>query len=226
MDLESRYINEDTDGIPKEVLEGARKVGEGRKAFRRMLETYVPQVGYSSTPKPRILNLGCGECYEAHVLSGYFGNQPDGFSSEDVLVVGIDVDEEAIERARTEYQTRDAKKLYIWTKQPAENYKFIHEDARKLRELVDGKFDVIVARHPNVAEIPDAWHDIFRESNEVIRPNGILLATSFSDIEHKILEEQIRRAAYKIALSSSNQHSIPTDYKEVSIDRNILIAKK
>src|SRR3972149_7852006 len=101
--------------IPKAQLEAARFMGQKRKSFRKMLEKYVPRVSYSVPTNARILDLGCGECDEALVLSGYFGNQPDCFDSEEVLVVGIDIDEKSIERARIEYQTPDAKVRYAWT---------------------------------------------------------------------------------------------------------------
>mgnify|MGYP001615374781 CR=1 FL=1 len=39
--------------IPHERFESARKIGNRRKAFRRMLETYVPKAGYSASPQPR-----------------------------------------------------------------------------------------------------------------------------------------------------------------------------
>ena len=219
------YRDETMEGIPKEVLEGARKVGEGRKAFRKMLETYMPQVGYSAPERPRILNLGCGKCYEAFVLSGYFGGKPDGFDSENVLLVGVDIDAKEIAGAKHEYARHDfSERVTKWVEQP--NYRFIHGDARRLRELVDGEFDVVVARHPNVAEIPDTWYTIFRESNDLMRPAGLFLATSFSDIEHRMLEERVQKAGYKIALSTPNAYAIPTSHKEVSIDRKLLLARK
>ena len=223
------YFDKDYDKItaeiPKRVLEGARKIGENRKAFRKMLETYVPQVGYSAPENPRILNLGCGVCYEAFVLSSYFGGKPPGSDSEEVLVVGIDIDKNSIERARELYLKPDfSKEITKWVEPP--NYKFIHGDAKQLKSLVDGEFDIIVARHPNVAEIPDTWYTIFRESNSLMRPDGLFLATSFSDIEHEMLEELIQKAGYKIALSTPNVHAIPTSHKEVSIDRKVLLARK
>ena len=109
MNLELEYRDETMKVIPKEVLEATRKVGEGRKAFRKMLETYVPQVGYSVPECPRILDLGCGVCYEAHVLSSYFGNQPHGWDSKDVLVVGIDTDEKFLDVSIKRFE--DIKRL-------------------------------------------------------------------------------------------------------------------
>jgi len=224
MNLELDYCDETMQEIPKAILECARKIGKGRKAFRQMLETYVPQVGYSAPQNPRILNLGCGVCYEALVLSSYFGNRPNGFDSEDVFVVGIDIDEKKIERARNEYLEPDfSEKITKLVEQP--NYRFIPGDARKLKELVEGEFDIIVARHPNVAEIPDTWQTIFGESYKLMRLSGLFIATSFSDIEHKMLEEQIQKAGYKIALSVSNMYAIPTSHEKVSIDRNVLLAR-
>lgn len=92
--------------------------------------------------------------------------------------------------------------------------------------MVDGEFDVVVARHPNVAEITDTWYTIFRESNGLMRQDGLFLATSYSDIEHQMLYEQVQKAGYQIALSIPNVHAIPLSDKEISIDRKVLLAKK
>lgn len=223
MDLELIYYDEIMKGIPKAVLEEARKVGENRKAFRKMLETYVPQVGYSAPEHPRIIDLGCGRCYEAHVLSGYFGGEPFGWDSKNVLVVGIDIDKKEIERAIKEYSTLDVKTLeYV----PKPNYRFIHGDARQLRQLVDDEFDISVARHPNVAEIPDTWYTIFKEAYNLTKLDGLFLATSFSDIEHEMVEDLVQKAGYKIALSTANLYAVSLSHKEVSIDRKVLLARK
>ena len=225
MNLKLGYRDESMGGIPQEVLEDARKVGEGRKAFRQMLETHIPQVGHSAPQNSRILNVGCGVCYEGFVLSSYFGGKPDSYDSKDVLLVGIDIDAKEIERAKQQYTSPDfSERVTRWIEQP--NYRFIQGDARKLKELVDGEFDIVVARHPNVAEIPDTWYTIFRESNGIMKPEGLFIATSFSDIEHGLLEEQVQNAGYKIKLSSPNAYTIPTPHKEVSIDRKVLLARK
>lgn len=225
MNIELNYNDKTMENIPKELLEGARKVGEGRRAFRKMLETYVPQLNYSIPQQPRILNLGCGRCYETLVLNEYFSGKSEGFDSENTFLVGIDINVKEIERAKQEYTRADfSEKVIKFVEKP--NYRFVHGDARNLRELVDGEFDVVVTRHPNVAEIPDTWHTIFRESNSLMKPQGLFLATSFSDIEHEVLEEQVQKAGYKIALSTQNVYAIPTSHKEVSIDRKVLFARK
>lgn len=213
--------------MPKVVtFEGVRDVDKNRNAFRKMLETYVPQIEYSAPQHPRILSLGCEKCYEAFVLSGYFGGKPDGSDSEDVLLVGIDLNEKVIESVRIDYQTQDAKIHFPWTKKPANNYKFIHGDATQLRQLVDDEFDIVVARHPNVFEIPETWYTIFKESNGLMRPEGLFIATSFSDKEHKMLEDQVQKIGYKIALSTPNAYAIPSSHEKISFDRNVLLARK
>lgn len=225
MDYEQIKSYQTTENIPRDVLEGARKVGEGRKAFRKMLETYIPRTNYHINGNERILNLGCGKCYEAYVLSGYFGGKHYGSDSENVFLVGIDIDAKEIERAKQEYTRLDFSERVAKFIEKT-NYKFVEGDAKRLRELVNGEFDVVIARHTNVAEIPDTWRTIFQEAYHLLKTRGILLATSFSDLEHQMLEEQVQKAGYKIALSESNAYAIPTSDKEVSIDRKILLARK
>lgn len=67
-------------------------------------------------------------------------------------------------------------------------YQFIHGDARDLRKLVDGEFDVVVARHPHLAkndhcalELADMWRTIFKESRGVLKPDGLYVHYSFCE---------------------------------------------
>ncbi len=193
-----------------------------------MLETYVPMTGYNAPEKPRILNLGCGLCQEAIVLSGYFGGKPFGFDSKDVFLVGIDKNEKRIEDARKSYsfiKLAKGKVKYI----PSKNYQFIQGDATRLRELVDGEFDIVVARHPNLIDQKDVWIMIFEEANMMTKDKGLFIGSSFTDFEHAYLRECISDAEYFQCLDVKNIHSLYSENlspHETSYDRNVLFARK
>ncbi len=195
----------------KQLLRGempctvAAYVRETRDAFRKMLEAYVPLIGYSAPERPRIVDVGCGTCYEARVLSDFFG----------AVIVGIDEIEEDIKLSQALYRIEGETR-----------HTFIHGDARNLRQLVEGEFDVVVSRHPNVAQFPDVWQAIFEETYGVLRSEGLLLATSYRDAEHALLEEVVQRAGYRIVLSTANEYPIRTPRKETSVDRKVLFARK
>ncbi len=225
-DYFSQVEEPDSSGIPAEVRKAAQRLGENRLAFRRMLETYVPITRYVAPEPSRILDLGCADCKEGHVLSSYFGGQPFGYQSEKVLVVGIDLDRKALERAELDYRIEEFSEDQIWPRmirQP--NYQFICGDAQQLTALVEGEFDVVVARHPNIAEQKPVWRVIFQRAAQVMKPGSLFIATSFSDIEHKMLEETVE-GIFPLYLSTPNRHAIPTTHPEVSIDRNVLLGRK
>ena len=210
----------------KALLKGAKRIGDSRLAFRKMLEEYVPLSGYTIPNSARILNLGCGRCEEALVLSGYFGSKPFGFDSKSVKVVGIDIDPKKIEKSEQLYESIDSNnKIIKFVKNS--NYTFIEGDARKLRRLVNGEFDIIVARHPNIAEKEDMWRNVFVESRKLIKSCGLFIGTSYSNIEHQMFEEQVQKAGYKILLSKENSHATPISrYLDMAIDKRILLAKR
>ena len=191
-----------------EIPEDPTKIEQQRTVFRRTLERYVPESGYRSAGSARILNLGCGRSYEARPLNQYFG---DGTDSRKVIVVGIDKNEEQIERSRVLYRGLS-------------QYVFIRGDIARQPELIDGEFDVIVARHHTAIAAPDEWNQIFRESKKVLKPEGILIATSFQDIEHTAIRTQAEKVGYRVILDCKNECSIPIT-KHVGLDRNILIAR-
>lgn len=213
-------------GIPSEVLKAAQRLGNNRLAFRRMLEAYVPRTGYVAPESSRILDIGCADCTEGHVLSSYFGGQPFGYQSEKVLVVGIDLDRKALERAELNYRIAEFSEDQIGPRMiPLPNYQFICGDAQQLTTLVKGEFDVVVARHPNIAEQKLVWKTIFQQAVSVMKPGSLFIATSFSDIEQKMLEETVEGLFFPY-LSTPNRYAIPTTHPEVSIDRNVLLARK
>ncbi len=219
-------------GISKEEYESlirkSKRIGEEREAYRKMLKTYVPMTGFKVPENPRILNLGCGLCHEAIVLSGYFGGKPFGFDSKDVFVVGIDINEKKIEGARKSYSSiefEDGKIKY----HPRENYQFICGDAIRLRDLVDGEFDIVVARHPNLIDQKDVWIMIFEEANMMTKDKGLFIGSSFTDFEHAYLRECISDAEYFQCLDVKNIHSLYSENlspHETSYDRNVLFARK
>jgi len=229
------------------ICESAKLMGNRRRAFRQMLETYVSQLRYSTPQNPRILNLGCGQCEEALVLSGYFGNKPFGSKSDSVQCVGIDIDQKSIDSAIS--LNSDWNSDCITSKKVLpDNYKFINGDAsflkQSLKELVDSDFDIIVARHPQVFERPEdeydkyakdlleqegweinLWGGIFQEAYKYHKTGGIILVTNYHESEAPETENLLRNAGYKIELSCENMHAIH-HVDEAYFDKWIIIARK
>ena len=178
-----------------------KRVEQQRDVFRRTLERYVPEAGYSPQRARRILNLGCGRSYESMPLGRYFGG---------AVVVGIDKDEVQIERARALYSG-------------FHRYVFVVVDGTELSRSL-GEFEVAVSRHHTTIASSGEWNKIFSETKKVLKPDGILIATSFQDIEHIAARRQLEDAGYTVVVDCKNEFAIPIT-KHVAVDRNVLIAR-
>ncbi len=213
----------------EKALEEAKKIGEGRRRFWNMLVTEVSKTDYQP-PQNRqtlILDVGCGRCEEGIVLSAYFGGGEYGFPSENVKLIGIDIKKEDIEKAIFSHQRPDFSEQVTKYVLPP-NFEFIHGDATKLDQYpqIPDQVDVIVIRHQQISANEKVWMEIFQKSLEKLSPNGIMILTSFSDIEHKMLMEKLKELDVEVVVNERNPFAKPTKHKEVSIDRNIAIVKR
>ncbi|MEK6981500.1 MAG: class I SAM-dependent methyltransferase [Candidatus Micrarchaeota archaeon] len=193
----------------KELREKARKVGEGRKLYQKMLETYVPLEELPVGEKPKILSVGCGISYEALVLSGHFGKKPGGADSSEVEFTGIDLDKESIESAIKDNVTLDFSTYeYI----PKPNYQFFCMDARLVADITKEPFDVVVASHPEVWHNYLVWQGIFDSAYSVHKPGGLIISTTHLEEELDQLEDLLKNR-YKIMVKERNiyPHDVSTD---------------
>lgn len=139
--------------------------------YRRMLRQYVPRTSYIRMDNPRILNLGCGACEEGRELSDYFG-------CSDIL--GIDMGEDEIKMARQINQRLPAR--------------FVRGNYADLHKLVEGPFDVVVARHPAVtymehkAELTGA----LMHAGRILSVCGIFIGTTYDADGAANLSEVLR----------------------------------
>ena len=211
------------------VLEGARETGNNRKRFWNMLVSTVERVGYKP-PQERqttILDLGCGKCEEGIVLSAFFAGGNFGSSSENVKLIGVDIKEEDIERAISSNSSPDfSEKITKYVLPP--NYEFIVGDATNLDQYqqIPKEVDVVVIRHEQISDNEQTWAKIFQQAIQRVSKDGIIIITSFSDIEHKMLIEALRKLDCEIVIDESNPYAKPLSHKEISLDRNITIIRK
>jgi len=213
----------------QKVIESAREVGEKRERFWNMLVTEVAKTQYQP-PQDRqtqILDVGCGKCEEGIVLSAYFGGGEFGSASNNAKLIGIDIKKEDIDRAISNHQLPDFSERITKYVLPS-NFEFIHGDATKLDQYpqTPDQVDVIVIRHQQISDNEQVWVKIFQEALNRLSPNGIMILTSFSDVEHKMLMEKLNALDVEILVDEANPYTKPTQHKEVSIDRNITIIKR
>lgn len=200
----------------EKILEKAREQGDIVRRFWNMLVTEIPKTEYSP-PKGRkttILNLGCGVCQEGRMLSSFFGGEEFGSEGgRNVDLIGVDVDPKEIERAKKDHQIP--------------GYEFIVGDATNLDQYssIPTQVDVVVIRHQQISHNKNLWQEIFQQALRHVTPEGIILITSFSDIENEMLVETLQTLNCEMIINERNPYAKPTTTEGLSIDRNITIVR-
>lgn len=104
----------------------------------------------------RVLDLGCGNGRSTAILADV--------SDE---VVGIDFSERLLEQAKLGLSERD-------------NVRLFYEDAKSMH-FEDGSFDYVVMLWNTFGNLYSARDQVLRESRRVLKPNGALLISTFSE---------------------------------------------
>jgi len=218
------------DEILGDIVEMARAEGNDKVRLWNMLVTYVNQSGYRK-PKERkteILSIGCGDGKDARALDEFFGEGNFGSPSDNINYTGVDVDVNAIEKAIERNKRPDFSAQVTKYKLP-ENYQFICGDATDLAGLkgVPLKADVVMIRHQQIYNNEEVWRKIFQNALERVNEDGIIIITSFSDVEHEMMIKAINTLNCELLVNERNKFAMVTNMSpKVSIDRNVLILKK
>ena len=200
-----------------------------RKRFWNMLVSTVERTGYKPLQErpATVLDLGCGKCEEGIVLNAFFGGGNFGSSSENVKLIGVDIKQKDIERAINSYSSPDfSGKITKYVLPP--NYEFIVGDATNLDQYqqIPGEVDVVVIRHEQISDNEVVWTKIFGQALQRVSKEGIIIITSFSDVEHKTLIEALQKLDCEIVINERNPYAKQLSHPKVSLDRNITIIRK
>ena len=167
----------------------------------RYLHTLEHYVSKKQDKNQRIINLGCGPCYEAETLVDLFNGS----------LIGLDIDKNSINALRRKFKGRD-------------DYKFIKGDAKDLRILVEGNFGIVVARHPDVNN--DDWEKIFREGYKFTRRGGTVIVTCYLPKEPEIAKKNMEHAGYNIKVCEENVLPLIKAPLPIWSDSYVIIGKK
>jgi SAM-dependent methyltransferase len=163
----------------------------------------------------RVLNLACGRADETGTLAEILG---EGASS--LEIVCSDLRRREIEEARTRWaQPRGG----------AIDTRFVAEDATKLfdRHALPENFDVAVLRHQNFWNGPELWSEIFDKALHRLEEDGILLITSYFDLEHDLACEALDRLGARLVADRRNVASRELDDAPgKSVDRHIAVFRR
>ncbi|MDZ4286562.1 MAG: class I SAM-dependent methyltransferase, partial [Prosthecobacter sp.] len=137
----------------------------------------------------RILNLACGRCDEAETLVTV-GQELTGGSP--VEMIGADIRIREIRQARDQHAHLPAK--------------FLIEDATKIsqhKELGDD-FNLVFLRHQNFWHGQELWKKIFDQGIAKLRPDGMLVITSYFDAEHRLALEALKAMGMEVVSNKRN----------------------
>lgn len=160
----------------------------------------------------RILNLACGRCDEAETLIQVGSELTKG---GDVEMIGADIRIREIRQARENHVNLPAK--------------FLIEDATKIdehKEMGDD-FNMVFLRHQNFWHGQELWKKIFDQGIAKLRPDGMLVITSYFDVEHRLALRALESLGMEVVSNKRNKASRAlADAPGKSVDRWVAVLKR
>ena len=175
----------------------------------------------------QILNLACGHCEEAAVLSAFFGR-----GDRTVRQFAIDLRDPEISEGRRRYAATEEmfKRAGIpAVKEDGSFVEFIADDATRLVGYgqIPAEYDVIFIRHQNFWHDAMIWRRIFEFAlHRLASPHGRLVITSYFDREHLLALELLRKIGGRVLQSERNPRSRGLAYQGKSVDRHVAVLTK
>lgn len=164
-------------------------------------------------PDLRILNLACGRCDEAETLI-QVGQELTGQQGS-VEMVGADIRIREIRQARENHRHL-----------PAE---FLLEDASQLsrNKALGDDFGMVFLRHQNFWHGQDLWKKIFDQGIAKLRPDGMLVITSYFDVEHRLALDALKKLGLEVVSNRRNKASRAlADAPGKSVDRWVAVLRR
>jgi len=186
--------------FPDAADDVARLSGRLRQAFAA--------IGFPKTTRLTILNLACGRADETGALAAALAPAEIGH------YLGIDLRPGAIAEA-----TRR------WTL-PGGTIEFRCGDASAIDRLVS-QVDLIFIRHQNYWDDPVVWDRLLDNALKALKPDGLLVCTSYFDREHELLLAALKTRGAELLwnVRAPDSRSLP-DAVGKSVDRHLVIFKQ
>lgn len=168
----------------------------------------------------RVLDLACGECFEAEMLQKVMRQIAAGGDAKDLAVdfIGTDIRDREIELAAERCGKGE----------DGVDYRFMVKDGQKLTQDADlGEgFDVVFVRHQNYYLGGKEWHGIFEQSLEKLAPDGKLVITSYYDHEHELAKDAIQKVGGELIDDVANREARALASKGKFVDKRLAIFRR
>lgn len=163
----------------------------------------------------RLLNLACGRADETGVLADLFGR-----GAGELSILGADLRDPEIEEARAR-----------WRPDPETGLLTRFESGDGLQILdglgTDEEFEVAFLRHQNFWNGRELWQGMFDRSLHRLTDDGLLVITSYFDIEHREACAALERlGAVKLADHRNPRSRLISARHRKSVDRHIAVFRK
>ena len=196
-----------------------------RKMLRKVTRDDDEQVRRSLAKREeaRVLDIACGECREAEVLTDFLADLK-GATEGRVKLTGIDV------RAR---EIADAQQRFGGNKKgreglPDKECEFLTGDATKLdgHSEMGEDFDLIFMRHQNYWNGAKTWEEIYDQALNKMSEDGRLIITSYFDKEHELALEAIQRLGGELITTEFNPETRELQTEGKSVDRHVAVFRR
>jgi len=171
----------------------------------------------------RVLDLACGDCREAEVLTDVVA-ELRGDAGTAVKLTGVDV------RAR---EIADAARRCGKRRGPEDGrgrreFEFLTGDATKLGDHAElgEDFDLVFLRHQNFWNGARDWEEIFDHALAKLGEEGRLVITSYFDKEHALALEAIQRLGGELIRTEFNEKARALATPGKSIDRHVAMFRR
>ena len=177
----------------------------------------------ASRDEARILDIACGECREAEVLTDFMA-EIKGAPYSTVKLTGIDVRAREIADAQKKFGSRRGPD----SKRGKREFEFLTGDATKLQSHSEmgEDFDLVFMRHQNYWNGDSTWEKIFDQALEKLGKDGRLVITSYFDKEHSLALEALQRLGGELISTEFNAETRELITPGKSVDRHIAIFKR
>lgn len=186
--------------------------------LEKMLESLCQdKLQQSEAGRFKILNLACGECFEAESLAALAPSLIKAEESPKVELVGLDL--RVAEIARASERCRDTEQA---------EFRFMAGSGTRLAQSKDfpDAYDLVFIRHQNFYHGAKDWHRLFEQALEKLAPEGKLIITSYFDREHSLAKQAIDRVGGHLLRDMSNGRARKLAFPGKCVDKRLAIFER
>ena len=189
-----------------------------QKHFLQLLNDHLPKdlLGKSKENKTvKILSIGCGRFREAKSIFDYFQGCEDTLN-----LFGIETDKERLDLAKEEEIIKKNKNTVSLKLADASNFENYAD------WLNNGRFDLIIIRHPEITFNTDVFIKIFSCCVNLLEKNSHLLITTHFGNEKEALKLLLKLYKFNLLAETENPKSPYMQKGEETLyaDRFLLLA--